>query len=215
MRLHAQVNWEGNIDDRGEVSPRPRRAAPGRGLGAARIGRQRRDGWAVLAGVSNPPFSLEHTGPAWTPRYTLTPSALNTWLWEEGRVLGLEGEWWTTTANETRARRVRRLRVGTRSAGHPAGAARLGAERLAGGHEQHDAAAGAGGTTNEFDERDGRPALYVGGNVRDPWKIGELRAGYFDNLGNLAVKGVWETRYATVGVAAAAAAGSRHDRSST
>jgi len=37
-------------------------------------------GWGLQTGVLNPPFSLEHTGPAWTPLYTLTPSALGTWL---------------------------------------------------------------------------------------------------------------------------------------
>ena len=29
-------------------------------------------GWGLQAGVMNVPFSLEHTGPAWTPQYTLT-----------------------------------------------------------------------------------------------------------------------------------------------
>src|SRR5262245_32826376 len=60
------------------------------------------DGWGVQTGVLSPPFSLEHTGPAWTSPYTLTPSALNTWLWEELRVVGLEGEWWRATAGGTR-----------------------------------------------------------------------------------------------------------------
>ena len=57
------------------------------------------------------------------------------------------------------------------------------------------------GETDVFDERDGRPALYVGGSVGDPWKIGKLRVGYFDNLGDSTCKGVWETRYGVVGVA--------------
>ena len=145
---------------------------------------------------------MEHTGPAWTPRYTLTPSALDTWFWEEGRVLGVQGDWWTTTANETELKAFGGFGWGPDQQGI------LLARR---GWVMSDWLAGMnstmplppGGTTNEFEERDGRPAVYVGGNVRDPWKIGELHAGYFDNLGDLSVKGVWETRYATVGVSAA------------
>jgi hypothetical protein len=49
-------------------------------------------GWGVQTGVLQAPFSLESLGPAWTSRYTPTPSALSTWLWEEMRVAGAEGE---------------------------------------------------------------------------------------------------------------------------
>src|SRR5688572_27256482 len=52
------------------------------------------EGFGLQAGTMNAPLSLEHTGPAWTPAYTLTPSALGTWQWEEMRSTGLEGEWW-------------------------------------------------------------------------------------------------------------------------
>ena len=31
----------------------------------------------------NVPFSLENSGPAWTPEYTISASALNSWLWED------------------------------------------------------------------------------------------------------------------------------------
>ena len=51
-------------------------------------------GWGVQVGTMNPPLSIEHSGPAWTPAYTLTPSALGTWQWEEMRSTGVEGEWW-------------------------------------------------------------------------------------------------------------------------
>jgi hypothetical protein len=201
VELHAQANWEGNIDDQGEVSPDYDAPRLVEGWARRAFG-DTRDGWSVLAGVSNPPNSMEHTGPAWTPRYTLTPSALDTWFWEEGRVLGVQGDWWTTTANETELNAFGGFGWGPDQQGI------LLARR---GWVMSDWLAGMnstmplppGGTTNEFEERDGRPAVYVGGNVRDPWKIGELHAGYFDNLGDLSVKGVWETRYATVGVSAA------------
>ncbi len=46
----------------------------------------------------NLPFSLEHVGPAWSPEFTITPSALNSWLWEDASLAGLEGEWWRETS---------------------------------------------------------------------------------------------------------------------
>ncbi len=201
IRFHAQVNWEGDVDSDGGVGPdydAPRlvegwlRKSFGDDAG----------GWSLLAGVSNPTYSLEHNGPAWTPRYTLTPAALDTWLWEEGRVLGVEADWWRLSESGWEANLFGGAGWGPDQQGI------LLAQR---GWVLSDWLAGInsvmplpGGTvTNEFDERDGRPALYAGGNVRDPWKIGELRLGYFDNLGDLSVNGVWQTRYGTAGVALA------------
>src|SRR5580698_7939520 len=37
-------------------------------------------GWSLQGGAMNLPFSLENTGPAWTPAYTISASALNSWL---------------------------------------------------------------------------------------------------------------------------------------
>jgi hypothetical protein len=42
------------------------------------------------AGMFFPPLSLEHDGPAWTTTYTITPSAVNTWIGEEVRSTGAE-----------------------------------------------------------------------------------------------------------------------------
>jgi len=205
IELHAQVNWEGNVDSDGGVDPdydAPRlvEAWARRGFGDAA------DGWALMVGVTNPTNSLEHIGPAWTPRYTLTPSALDTWLWEEGRVLGLQAEWWADTAGDTEL---------SAFAGAGWGPDQQGTLLSRRGWVLSDWLAGinstlplpGSGTAREFDERDGRPAVYVGGSVRDPWKLGALRAGYYDNLGDLSVAGVWETRYATIGLAVAPVAG--------
>ena len=200
VELHAQMNWEGDVDDRGDTSPDHDVLRLVEGWARRDFG-DSRDGWGLQVGVSNPPNSLENIGPAWTPRYTLTPSALNTWLWEEGRVLGVQADWWTAMADDTRLDAYGGFGWGPDQQGI------LLAQRgwilsdwLAGMNSELPLP--GGGNSNEFDERDGRPALYVGGSVRDPWKIGELRAGYFDNLGDLSVDGVWETRYASVGVAA-------------
>lgn len=44
----------------------------------------------VRGGLFFPPISLEHSGPAWTTIYTITPSAANSWVGEEIRTAGLE-----------------------------------------------------------------------------------------------------------------------------
>lgn len=200
MRLHAQVNWDGDIDDRGNTGPDHDVIRLIEGFVRKEWGNAAA-GWGVLAGVTNPPFSLENIGPAWTPKYTLTPSALNSWLWEEGRVLGLEAEWWRTTAARIDLNAFGGLGWGPDEQGTLL--ARRGwvlSDFLAGVNSQLPLPSPFG-EAEVFDERDGRPALYAGGTVGDPWKIGKLQVGVFDNLGNLNVKGVWETRYAVAGVA--------------
>ena len=49
-------------------------------------------GFSARAGIMWPEISLEHTtGGAWSTVNTLTPSAINAWVGEEVKVLGLEG----------------------------------------------------------------------------------------------------------------------------
>jgi len=50
------------------------------------------DGWnvALKAGAFFPPFSLENTDIGWTSPYTLTPSAINSWIGDELRTIGGE-----------------------------------------------------------------------------------------------------------------------------
>lgn len=47
--------------------------------------------WSVRAGMFWPPVSLEHDGPAWQVSDMITPSAINSWIGEEVKVVGLEG----------------------------------------------------------------------------------------------------------------------------
>jgi hypothetical protein len=51
------------------------------------------EGWlfSLKAGAFFPPFSLENTDLGWTSPYTLTPSALNSWIGDELRTIGVEG----------------------------------------------------------------------------------------------------------------------------
>lgn len=46
-----------------------------------------------LIGAFFPPISLEHIDSGWTSPYSLTPSAINSWVGEELRTLGIEGNW--------------------------------------------------------------------------------------------------------------------------
>jgi hypothetical protein len=45
---------------------------------------------SARAGLMWPPISLEHSGPEWAVTDTITPSAINSWVGEEVKVIGLE-----------------------------------------------------------------------------------------------------------------------------
>ena len=51
--------------------------------------------WSVKAGAFLPAISLENTEVGWTSYWTLTPSAINSWIGDELRTIGSEGrvEW--------------------------------------------------------------------------------------------------------------------------
>lgn len=198
-RAEAQVNWDGDLDDRGDTSPDH---DPVRIVEAfVRRDWAREDGGhSLLVGLMNPPFSLEHTGPARTPVLSLTPSALASWLWEEGRIAGFEAHWWRATPDGPEVAAFAGAGFGPDQQGILL--ARRGwvlSDFLSGANSRLPLP-GSDDLTTVFDERDGRPAVYVGGSVTDPWRIGSVHAGYYDNLGNLAVEGVWETRYGVAGV---------------
>lgn len=84
VSLHAVVDAYGDHDRNpvdlsefwAEVRPFPTRALR----------------WRVRAGAFFMPISLENRGPGWSDVYTITPSALNTWLGEEFRTIGTEVE---------------------------------------------------------------------------------------------------------------------------
>jgi hypothetical protein len=185
LETSADIEWRPLLVD---AYLRREWGAPGRGFG-------------VQAGVTNLPFSLEHTGPAWTPAYTLTPSALDTWLWEEGRLTGVEAEAWHDGPFGFHLDLLGGFGFGADQSGI------LLAQR---GFVLSDYLTGvnatlplprAGATTSVFDERDYRPAAYVWVAADDPWKVGSLSLGYFDNIGDVSTPGVWRTRFGTAGIA--------------
>jgi len=198
-RAEAQVNWDGDLDDRGTTSPDhdPVRIVEGF---ARRDWPDAEGGVAALVGLVNPPFSLEHTGPARTPVLSLTPSALASWLWEEGRIAGFEGHWWRGGPGEGEVAAFAGLGWGPDQQGILLARRGFVLSDFLSGANSRLPIPGTDQLTTVFDERDGRPALYVGGSVSDPWRIGSAHAGYWDNLGDLSVEGVWETRYGVAGV---------------
>jgi len=153
-------------------------------------------GWGAQAGLANVPFSLEHSGPAWTPEYTISASALNSWLWEDISLAGMEGEWWHTTTSGIRLGAL----LGAGYGGDQIG--RLLALR---GWALGDVIGGANGDlatptgrTDIFVEHDERPALYSWLSLADESETAALKLGLFDNLGNQDHPGVWHTHFDTV-----------------
>ncbi|HKE43465.1 MAG TPA: hypothetical protein VKB41_02890 [Steroidobacteraceae bacterium] len=155
------------------------------------------DGWGVQTGLMTLPFSLEHTGPAWTPEYSISASALNSWLWEEVSLTGLEGEWWHQGESGPRIGIV----VG---AGY--GADQMGRLIASRGWALGDGVSGVnadlplpnGTRMDIFNEKDHRPAVYTWLTLGDEARAA-LKLGYLDNLGDQGYDGVWHTRVATVG----------------
>lgn len=155
--------------------------------------------WGLQAGLAGNPFSLEHVGPAWTPEYTLSASALDNWLWEEVTIAGIEGEWGYQGEHGPRLGIVLGAGYGPDQLG------RLLALR---GWVLGDGLSGfaselplPNGTRTEiFDERDDRPAGYALVTISDPGERGALKVGYFDNRGDENADGSWNTHFATAGV---------------
>ena len=157
-------------------------------------------GWSLQGGAMNLPFSLENTGPAWTPAYSISASALNSWIWEDISLAGAEGEGWYVTRSGIRLGAL----VGAGYGGDQIG--RILALR---GWVMGDTLAGINGNlalpgrsdrTSIFNERDHRPAVYTWLSVGDVGEIASARLGVVDNRGDESSPGVWHTHFTTVGV---------------
>ncbi|HEY4212389.1 MAG TPA: hypothetical protein VGM84_13000 [Steroidobacteraceae bacterium] len=157
-------------------------------------------GWGLQSGVMNVPFSLENTGPAWTPAYTISASALNSWLWEDMSLAGAEGEGWYVTSSGIRLGAL----VGAGYGGDQIG--RILALR---GWVMGDTLAGINGDlalpgrddrTSIFNDRDHRPGVYSWLSVGDAGEIVSARLGIMDNRGDEGSPGVWHTHFTTVGI---------------
>lgn len=195
VRAHAQLDWSGDIDSSGDAenddAPRLIDGWLRKEWGAGP------SGWGLQAGVNNPPLTPENTGPAWTPRFSLTPAALTTWLWEEGRVVGVEGEWWHTLQNQSEIGALFGTGWGPDQMGILLAQRGWVMSDWLSGINSKLPLLGPAGDTHVFDEIDGRPAIYGAVHAEDAHRILHARFGYFDNLGDLSDEGVWETRYGT------------------
>jgi len=199
IRASAQLNWDIDIETNGEAGAYSNAPRLVEGLFRKEWG-SGDEGWALQGGVMTPAFSLENTGPGWTPSATLTPSAANTWLWEDVKPVGVEGEWWGSMPAD--------FQIST-AGGMGWGPDQLGSALAHRGWVLSDYLPGVNSaeqitaTAQEvhvFDELDGYPAIWGGVSAADSAQIAELRLGYFDNLGNLGVAGVWETRFGEAGL---------------
>ena len=163
--------------------------------------------WSAKLGAFFPTISLENDDIGWTSPYTLTPSAINTWIGEELRTIGGEGtaRWRTEDFGTLSV-------TGALYGGNdPAGV--LIADR---GWAMHDPATGlfekvrqpdatlrlrrqpAPGRTGLFDEIDHRAGWYAGLAWQMPG-IGKLTALRYDNQGDPAVQMgglyAWTTKF--------------------
>lgn len=166
---------------------------------------------SARAGLFWPPFSLEHDGVAWTTTRTLTPSALNSWIAEEVKVVGVEG----TVTQELGGHRLTAQAAGFFANDTTAtlltyrGWALDGARSTLnsglplppfGSNTSHP---GQDGASRPQREIDGRPGGYLRLEWRPPAPVA-LEVSYYDNAANphLFVDGQWgwRTTFANLGV---------------
>jgi hypothetical protein len=157
-------------------------------------------GWGAQSGVMGVPFSLENVGPAWTPEFTISASALDSWLWEDMSVAGIEGEWWRTSRSGFRFDALF-------GAGY--GGDQIGRILALRGWVMGDTIAGINGDlalpgrpdrTDIFNERDHKPTVYGWLSVEDPRQIASLKVGLLNNEGDESARSVWHTHFTTVGL---------------
>ena len=161
-------------------------------------------------GAFYPGFSVENIGPLWTSPYTLKSSAINTWIGEEMRILGVEGKW--TWAGDPHNRSKHRLSAFASVFQHND---TMGAMMSWRGWSIHDRQTGINGTLplrdlpivlmldhsdkfEPFMEIDDRPGFYVGGEWAFERKF-KLQLAYYDNQADDTIRQSdqygWRTRF--------------------
>ncbi len=164
-------------------------------------------------GAFLPPVSLENSGLAWSSPYTLSNSAINSWIGEEVKVFGSELQLNYQFAPGNK--------IGLFAAG-------FGNNDTAGvllawrGWDLSDYVAGFGDSyqvpksvniaglfpkqaaqTQPFSEVDNQPGYYVGFNIESSQRL-KLRGMFYDNRGNPSVSRMgqysWHTRFGNLGL---------------
>jgi len=167
--------------------------------------------WRTRArlGAFYPPVSLENRRVGWQSLYSISPSALNTWVGEEIRTLGAEVEVTAAGASKGRSFDVSAV-ASVFGWNDPMGV--LIFERGWAIHDRQTALFGrlpdplGAGTTRHglelFHEIDNRAGYYVGGEFRYTDRV-VLRALHYDNRGDPAAmneyESAWLTRFDSVG----------------
>jgi hypothetical protein len=192
IRAQAQINFEHDLADNDE--PWLVEAILRKEFGTARAG------YGVQTGIMNVPFSLEHTGPAWLPEYTLSASALNSWLWEDLNLAGVEAEWWRNTSAGIRLGALAGVGFGPDQFGRLLAIRGWAIGDGLSGINSDLALPNRSERTKVFDERDGQPSGYTWLTISDEQEIASLKVGYFNNGGDQDEPGVWHTQFTTVGL---------------
>ncbi len=158
--------------------------------------------WRARVGAFFMPVSLENRGIGWTDVYSITPSAVNTWLGEEFRTIGaeLEARWLGASSGYLGDVALVAAAYGWND---PAGA--LLAERGFALTDRPSTLAGGLGKPPEgfYREIDHRPGYYGGLTWRHHDRL-EVRVLRYDNLGDPGAETqggdhAWRTRFSSVG----------------
>jgi hypothetical protein len=165
--------------------------------------------WSIKFGAFFPPISLENESVGWTSPWTLTPSAINSWIGDELRTIGGETNLlWRYEGGEAG------LTGAVFGANDPAGA--LLADRgwvfdsrpvgLFGEPRVPDVLAQQSGVPvreQPFKEMDSAPGWYLGASLRDN-ELGRVTALYYDNRTDPGVIAGsdfgWRTKFTSLGV---------------
>jgi hypothetical protein len=168
--------------------------------------------WQMRAGLMYPPVSMENDGPGWTPTRTITPSAINSWIGEEGKTVAVE-------AKVARRFDNQELSAGGAIFTHDDTSGTLLSWR---GWMFSDARSTLHGETQipevpakhqpfrtqdydsrAIDELDGRPGVYAWGEWRAPHGV-TANLFYYDNAGDRTTmidgQWSWDTRFWNLGL---------------
>ena len=142
-------------------------------------------------GAFVPPLSLEHPGPAWSTRYTLTPSAIGSWAGEDLRGIGAELAW---------KRPIGERHEAGATAGIFSGNDQAGWVLLERGWALHDYQPDVhfsydlqterqrNAVNRPFRELDGRPGYYALADLKLAGELVSVRGGIWDNRADQGVR---------------------------
>jgi hypothetical protein len=165
--------------------------------------------WSVKGGAFFAPISLENDGIGWTSNWTLTPSAINSWVGDELRTIGTEGklEWRGDVDRIEAVVAVYGWNEPTGAAiddrgwsfnGHPSGL--LDHIRVSNVVSQPGQPASSS-YSNEFRQLDHSPGWYVALNWERP-DIGRLQLMRYDNMADPSANDHefgWRTKFWSLG----------------